>query len=390
MNAFQRLLELPDDRKRDLGVVHTPREINQQPQVWREAVAGLRSRETEIRRFLEAAGITGRNESIVVLSGAGTSEFIGTALQPPLRRCLGREVWSIPTTDLVTHADALLVGGHRYVLISFARSGDSPESVATYDAVRRLHPGIHQIVITCNPTGALARRAADDPRALCIHLPPQTNDRSLAMTSSFSTMAVTGMALCYMDRLLELEEEVARAADGAERILGEHADVLAHHARGGFTRACYLGSGALYGTVRECRLKMQEMTEGRVASQYDSFLGVRHGPQVFIDDQCLVFAAVSSSPRVRRYEVDLLRELADNGQGLATLVVCGEAPAELHPLVTDVLDVGPVGHEFRILTDVVAGQVLATFTSLHLGHRPDNPGPKGTISRVVRSFTIHE
>jgi len=395
MNAFERLLALPDEEKKARGVEFTPAEIAQQPSTWAKTADLLRERRDAIVRFMTDAGLRGpEEESILLLTGAGTSEFIGNAVVNALRVGLRREVLSIPTTHFVTHAADTLVPGHRYVLLSFARSGNSPESVATYELVRQICPEIRQLVITCNRDGALARVARDDERAFCLELPPETNDKSLVMTSSFSTMAFAAVGLCFMERLDELARLAARLGDGANRIIRDCGDTLHDFAQLPFTRACFLGSNTLFGTMQECHLKMQEMTEGRVASRFDSFLGLRHGPQVFVNHECVVIAALSSEPFVRRYEMDLLRELKAKEQGRGVLVLCDKATPEVREITDCVVELypdgDPVADQYRVMTDVTAGQILGAFASMRVGLKPDNPSTSGTINRVVQGVVIYK
>ena len=394
MNAFEELLSLPLEEKRVRGVEHTPTEIAQQPAAWAKTAAVLRRDAKTIRAFMEQAGLAGAQESTLILTGAGTSEFIGNSIVYALRRGLRREVISIPTTHLVTHLPSTLVPGHAYTVVSFARSGNSPESLATFELVRQYAPQAKQIAITCNRDGMLAKAARADRDALCIELPEETNDRSLAMTSSFSSMALTGIGLAMLDGPDELASLAASLGDAAERVIKGYGDALAGFGALPFVRACYLGSNTLAGTMQECHLKMQEMTDGRVACRFDSFLGLRHGPQVFVKPDCMVVAALSTEPFARRYEMDMLRELKAKKQGCGTLIICDRATDEVKSLCTATVELFPGGtpldDEYRVMIDVVVGQILAVFKSLNLGLKPDSPSPGGTISRVVQGVTIYE
>jgi len=394
MNAFEALLNLSDAEKAAKGVEYTPAEIAQQPQTWARAVDVLRARRSDIAQFMADAGLSGNGDTTLMLTGAGTSEFVGNAIVHALRSRLKREVQSIPTTHLVTHAAPMFVPGRPYVLLSFARSGNSPESVATYNAVQRACPGIRQLVITCNPNGALARAARSDDRALCIEMPEETNDESLVMTSAFSTMAFAAIGLCFLDDLDALRTIAGQLGAAANRIIHTCGDLLSDFAGRDFVRACFLGSNALFGAMQECHLKMLEMTEGRVAARFDSFLGLRHGPQVFVNDACIVVAALSSDPRIRRYEMDMLRELKTKEQGCGTLVICDRATDEIRAVCTSAIELFPDGvpvhDDFRVMTDVVAGQILGVFTSMKVGLKPDNPSAGGTINRVVQGVVIYD
>ena len=394
MNAFLNLLNLSDEEKKKLGVVDTPREIRQQPDTWMKAVEMVLAQKEELSRFMEDAGMAGDRKSSLVLCGAGTSEFIGTSVCNLLRRGLGREAVSIPTTHMVTHGRDILIEGRDYTVVSFARSGNSPESVATYDLVKKYHPSARHLVITCNREGALAERAGEDDSSYCILLPEETDDRSLVMTSSFSTMVMVAASLPWLDAEESLRETCRRLGGGAERVFAEYGDMLADFGGQPFARACFLGSDTLFGTMQECQLKMQEMTDGQVAARFESFLGLRHGPQVFVDDTCAVVAGLSSDPLVRRYEMDMLEEIRQKGQGMGMLVICDRADEQLRNITENIVELFPDGRsvedQFRIMTDVTVGQILGTFRSMSLGLKPDCPSAAGVINRVVQGVTIYE
>jgi tagatose-6-phosphate ketose/aldose isomerase len=393
MNAFQKLLHAPEP-------LLTIREIARQPEVWRKTARAVLDRQEEISRFLSARGS-------LILTGAGSSEFVGRSIEGALRKDLEREVYTVPTTHLVTHCDSVFLPGVDYLLVSFARSGNSPESVATFRRTAERFPRVRQAAITCNRDGELARLAGGRPAAagagvlaagvaagaLCLLLPEETNDQSLAMTCSFSSMALAGLAFGLAGTPAALTALTEKAAAAAERVLSEYGDALESFAHRAFTRACFLGSDTRNGCMQEARLKMQEMTAGRVATMWDSFLGLRHGPQVFVNRECVVVASLSSRPEIQRYELDMLRELKTKKQGRGTLVICGKTDAEVRAAADQVIELYPSGEplpdEYRALTDVVACQILASFTSLRLGLSPDNPSPEGIINRVVEGITIY-
>ena len=392
MNGLERLSRLPPALRRKRGVEHIVQEICRQPQSWETIAGRIGPYAQEVQEMIRSWESKGGETSIVV-TGAGSSEFIGRSIASILRRRLNREVRCYPTTHFVTDPDAPFVYSRKYIVISFARSGNSPESVFTFKYLKSIPVPVKQIVITCDRNGELARLAADDPESLCIVLPEETNDKALAMTNSFSTMALAGIGLTFPSDSPEFMELAASLCRSGRRILSSESEKLLELAKLPFNRACYLGSNTLFGTMQECSLKMQEMTAGKVVSIHNSFLGIRHGPMVFINDQCLVVAAVSSRSHVRRYELDLLRHLKDNRQGCALLTICNHATDSILDLSTAVLELTPNGSElsdeFRVLTDVMVGQILATGKAMELGIKPDNPSPDGIISRVVQGVTIY-
>jgi tagatose-6-phosphate ketose/aldose isomerase len=392
MSSFTRLVAQSENEIG--GSFHTAREIAQQPAVWEKVLDLLESRAPEIRAFLRASGAAGPREATILLAGAGSSDYIGRAVAGSLRLRLHREVAAIPTTHLVTHPVTSLSPGRSYLIIHFARSGDSPESLAAYRFVKRARPDARHIVITCNAFGALHQEAREDAATLLITLPEETNDRSLAMTSSFTSMALCAVGLAWLDDVPGLRRHMEIVGSAAKRVMEESADALQEFSERGFSRACYLGSDTLEGAMNEGALKMMEMTAGRIFTASNSFLGIRHGPQVIINSQCAVIACLSSAPAVRRYETDLLRELRRKEQGGGILAISVSADAALNgladvviPLVTNA---AVIPDELRLFTDLVVCQLLAFMKSRSYGLMPDNPSPGGVINRVVQGVVIYD
>jgi hypothetical protein len=63
------------------------------------------------REFLSLAGVgaSAGSRPTVFLIGAGTSDYIGHSLTYLLRRCWHCEVIAVPSTDLLTHMDDLMI-----------------------------------------------------------------------------------------------------------------------------------------------------------------------------------------------------------------------------------------------------------------------------------------
>lgn len=400
MSTLSRLASGPESAAP--GAWHTAREIAQQPAVWPLVIDALERRAADVRPFLSRAGATGSAraaEASIVLTGAGSSDFVGRSVASSLAARLGRGVTAVPTTHLVTHPVSRLDHGRRLLVVHFARSGDSPESLAAWRVLHRARSDASHIVITCNESGALARAAAADPAALLLVLPEEINDRSLAMTSSFTGMTLSGIALGWIEELPALRRRMAPVCAAAQRIIETEADTLASFAGRAFDRVCCLGSDALEGVMNEGALKMLEMTAGEVIAISNSFLGLRHGPQVFVNERCLVVAGLSADPAVRRYEMDLLRGLRSKGLGAGVIAITSSDEPALKDCADLAvhLDAGGQGtgaaliaDDLRVLTDVLVCQILAFSASRARGFSPDNPSPAGVISRVVRGVRLYD
>ncbi len=393
MNSLQKLLNLSADEKARLGVEATPAEIAQQPDMWRDTARRVAAGAPAIRTLLARIGLPG-GPAEIIFSGAGTSDFVGKCVQGPVTAALGTRGLALPTTDIVTHPELALPAGRPALMVSFARSGNSPESVAAVDIALAERPEIRHLVITCNEEGQLAQRAASlGDRAVTLTLHPKTNDRGLAMTSSFTSMVVAGLGLAHLDNIDDYISLVDRAAAAGERMLESMPEVAERLAKKSPQRACFLGSGSAYGAAVESHLKLQEMTDGGLICFCDTFLGIRHGPRAAIHDDTLVVYFLASDPEVRRYELDLIRANREQGVGLAHLLVADHADG-LDDLADEVVAFDPEGAldlPDHMLAPVytIAGQLLGLFASLERGLKPDAPSAGGVIHRVVEGVIIY-
>jgi len=393
MNALETLLALGPAERARLGIEATPAEIAQQPEMWRDTARRVAESAPRLRELLAEVGLPGGSAE-VILSGAGTSDFVGRCLQGPLGAALHTRAIAIPTTDIVSHPLYAFPADRPALMVSFARSGNSPESVAAVDLALSERPQVRHLAITCNEDGALAGRIREQAgRAAALVLDPRTNDRGLAMTSSFTSMVVAGLGLAYLNRIEEYLSLVDRLAEAGERVLRDAPDIAQALARKRPSRACFLGSGPLYGAAVESHLKLQEMTDGAVICLCDTFLGIRHGPRAAIRDDTLVVSFVSSDPYVRRYEVDLIRANRQQRIGLAHLIVADRSEG-LRDLADELVAFDPEGalclpDEALPPAATMVGQLLGLFSSLERGLKPDAPSAGGVIHRVVQGVTIY-
>jgi tagatose-6-phosphate ketose/aldose isomerase len=199
--------------------------------------------------------------------------------------------------------------GKPSLLVSLARSRDSPESVGALALVRQLVPDGRHLVLTCNREGSLANVFRGDPKVQVITLDEATNDRSLVMTSSFTNMVIGARFLGFSKDLAAYTALVGALARSASTLLQNQMTALAKLARKPFRRALFLGSGARFAAAREASLKMPEMTVGRVTTMCETWLGLRHGPRSSVHGDTLVVCFLSSDPMVRAYEADVLKEM---------------------------------------------------------------------------------
>ena len=349
----------------------TAREIAQQPEVWPQIAELVARNRMQLDAFL--APLIQRAALRVVLTGAGTSAFIGACIAPALSRHLQRRVDAVATTDLVSGPQLHLQREVPTLLVSFARSGGSPESVAAIDLAEQALDEPYHLVITCNADGALAKRASKLGNACLLILPDATNDRGFAMTSSFSSMLLTA-ALAFGVLAPEIVPRLAGAAAGAMPQAHALAESLV---RRRFERVVFLGSNELRWLAAEAALKMLELTDGRTVAMSESVLGFRHGPKTIVNDRTLICVLLSNAAYTRAYDRDLVEELRRDGRAGAIITLGEYAGME----AASDLEIA--------LLDVVFAQILALRQSLEYGLAPDRPNAAGVVNRVVQGVSIY-
>jgi tagatose-6-phosphate ketose/aldose isomerase len=378
-------LQLDEAHLSRAGALWTAREIAQQPESLLRTQDLLRHQAAPIARFL--APLLEQQDLRIILTGAGSSAFIGESLVPLLLQRLGRRVEAIPTTDLLSGPAQYFQHNVPTLIVSFGRSGSSPESVAVVDLADRLLRRCHQLVFTCNEQGTLFQRCREKPNGLAILLPPETHDQSFAMTSSFTAMM---LAASLVFNVAQNGVGVANIARATRELLDRHNDTLRDLAAEGYSRVVYLGSNGFKALAREAALKLLELTDGRIVGAFDSPLGFRHGPKTIMTGDTLMFVFVSNDPYTRRYDLDLLRELRTEGRAGRVIAIT----ARVQDAVADgeylhVPHAAEAGDADLYYPYIVCGQLYAFHRSLSLGNKPDQPSNSGTVSRVVRGVTIH-
>ena len=379
------LLSKSADEQRRLGYFHTIREICQQPSTWLHTYELVYGQSAQLCSALK--GI-----SSLTLTGSGSSEYAGHCVRLPLQNELGVITQAIGGGDLLAHGSRALPPGRPGVMVSIARSGDSPESAGALALMLKTEPQIRHVVVTCNEAGSLARTYQNDPRVHVITLDEETNDQGLVMTSSFTNLVLAARFLGLLDQPERFQSTCEQLSRAASRFLDEHIGTLARVAKEPFRRAVFLGSGASFGAAREAALKLLEMTAGRVTTMAETYLGLRHGPMSYIHEDTLVVCFLSSDPTLRAYESDLLRELDQKELGLLKVIVGSNVPNDVSregDVVLECQGQEQIGDQNFPVIDVVAGQLLAFFRCLAEGLRPDSPSEDGVITRVVQTFALH-
>ena len=384
------MLDYSQEELQRLGADITTREIYQQPEVWQEAFEHYKAQAAAIAAFLKK--IEDKHDYIkVIFAGAGSSAYVGDTLTPYFRQIYDERKWNfnaIATTDIVANPLVHLKREVPTVLVSVARSGNSPESVATVDLAKQLVDDLYQITITCAAQGKLAQQAQGDEKNLLLLQPEASNDAGFAMTSSFSSMMLTALLVFDRAELAQKEAKVAALIQLSQDVLERVADVQ-QLVDLDFSRVIYLGAGPFFGLAHEAQLKILELTAGQIATMYESPVGFRHGPKSLINQDTVVLVFGSTDGYAKAYDLDLVREVAGDGI-VRRLVLLTDREEQLEGVEQVVLSTQePLGDSYRIFPYIVYAQLFALLSSLKVKNRPDTPSPTGTVNRVVQGVIIH-
>ena len=374
-----------DAEQERLGYFHTLREICQQPWTWRRTCERMIGTNDSLRQDL--AGI--RNLS---LTGSGSSEYAAECVRLPLQNELGICTESISGGALLMHGGKALPPERPGLLVSLARSGDSPESSGVVQLLLDTEPELRHLVVTCNEQGRLAQAWRDDNRVHVITLPRETHDKSLVMTSSFTNLLLAARFVGMLDRPDEYRKLCGGVSQITQELIRSNFDRMANIAAREFRRAVFLGSGSRFAASREAALKMLELTSGRVTTISETYLGFRHGPMSYVQDDTIIVCHLACDPTIRAYELDLLHELDRKKLGLFKVIVGEKIPTSVVRDDDETIEcpgLSDLGDEECSTVYVVAAQLLAFFRCLEEGLLPDSPSESGIINRVVEKFPLH-
>ncbi len=377
-----------------MGAEITTREIKQQPELWQEAFTYYKENIERINVFLTEVKKAAEGKVRIVFTGAGTSQYVGDTIKPYLSKVGDSRHFifeSIGTTDIVASPAEYLYPDDWTILVSFARSGNSPESVAAVDVANKYVKNLRHITITCAPEGQLAKAASGDEHNLLLMMPARANDQGFAMTGSFSCMALTALLLFDEKNDLATKETYVKtmATLGNEAIARE--DEVQKIVDLDFDRIVYLGSGSLAGLTREASLKVLELTAGKMATVFDSSMGFRHGPKSFINEKTIMFVFVNNDDYTRQYDVDILEEVYADKIAPSVLGISQKNSENNFSGANFVFNSSeeklPDG--YAALPFLMVAQTVSLLSSIKVGNTPDTPSPTGTVNRVVKGVTIH-
>ena len=387
MNIFN----ITEEEMNQTSSTNTLNEIYQQPKTWKKTLSQIKESKDSIKAFIDE--VIKCDDFDVILTGAGTSEFIGNSLYPYLNKELNYKVKSYGTTDIVASPENYLSKDKPTLLISFGRSGNSPESIGAVQAASAVCKKLYNLFITCNKNGALSKMADELDNCYAINLTDETHDQSFAMTSSFSNMYLAAYLCFNLDKLSEKTTVINDICSSVEKFLNSGYYVAKRIVdEYNFERIVYLGSNTLKGISQESSLKMLELTAGKTVAVFDTPLGFRHGPKSIINESTLTVVYVSDDKHTYKYELDLIKEISNQRKNNELVIVSNNPSDELAFLADYII---PYNIKSNInnaelgLAYITFAQTLSVLKSLSIGLTPDNPCPSGEVNRVVKGVTLY-
>ena len=373
---------------------NTAKEILQQPKLWKETLEIFRNSEKSLKEYFKKIGFG--KEFDIVFTGAGTSEYVGNILEPLLNKNETGEFKSIATTDILNNPLNYFKKEKKTLIVSFARSGDSPESAGVIDIADKLIDEVYHLFITCNKEGALAKRAEGNEKIFLLLMPEESNDKGFAMTSSFSCMLLSGI-LAFSKNSEEVIEEMLKIIDIAEKELKNKYIEIKEIAEQEHKRIVVLGSGILKGLAQELSLKVMELSAGKIVSVSNTTLGFRHGPKAIVNNETIVFELINQDEYAVKYDEGLLEEMSEDKSAdklIAYNISSNDLIEESTYKVIKLDETDRQKIKNRELASLfiylIYGQIYAFFKSQYLGNTTDNPFPSGEVNRVVKKFKVHK
>lgn len=326
----------------------------EQPQVWARSLERARAFALEHRELLQAA-----DELVCV--GCGSAYHIALCQTAAWRAITGRPATPATGSELTTFPELYLRAGVEQLMVCPSRSGETSETVRALEMGKE--HGLPSLAMTAYENSSL-----DKASSFTLRL-PECREQSTITTKSVTSMIIAGAVFARTAAELEPVGELARLPDVCERVLARYADMAAEVGTAGHVRKlAYLGSGPLFGTAHEARLKVQEAA----LRQAEAFpvLDFRHGPMAQVDRETLIVALISQAGA--RAETKVLAEM--KALGATTMAIAEEATDALAAAADYLVELRSGLDDYhRQALYLPIPHLIAYHKSLASGENPDSP-----------------
>jgi glucosamine--fructose-6-phosphate aminotransferase (isomerizing) len=298
----------------------------------------------------------------VLFTGCGSTHYLSLSAAALFQALTHIPSRAYPASELVLFPERIYTLESHPFLVTVSRSGKTTE---TLDAVRvfKQRTGGEVLAITCDDASALAQ-AADLNLAT-----NAAQEKSVAQTRSFSSMAVLAEALAAHVAGIDAAAQLAPLPSRCERLLTDYAELAQTLGQDReIQRFFFLGTGYLHGIANEAMLKMKEMS--LAYSEAFHTLEFRHGPMSMVDEHALIVGLLSEASQA--HEVAVLEQMHARGARILAISENGSGLPASERVHEVVLRSGVPAWARTILYLPVL-QLMAYHRALTNGQNPDRP-----------------
>lgn len=331
-------------------------EILFQPEAWTKTLRSVLSQKHVILAFLEK-----HQEAEIILTGCGTSYYLPLTAAPLYTKLTGKPARGVPASEIMLYPDTIFASGKKYLLVSFSRSGITPETLAATKYLRDSQKG-EALLITCTADSVLAGQS--DLVVYC----PEAAEETKYMTKSFSSMLIAFQLItAFQSRNQQFEAELLQLPKIGAALISRYQSKLEQMAKEqDFNLYIYLGHGPLYGIAEEAMLKIKEMA--CIPAEAYHGMEFMHGPKYAVDYHTLIMYLLSD--RVQDQEIQLLKRIKDWGGKVR--IICEERSPGVSAIDCDAFDLqSGLSEDARPGLVILLNQLYGYYRALALGQDLD-------------------
>lgn len=390
-----RLLGLTEKDLVEKKGYHTSKEMVNQKHLWLDGIDIIGECKEEISKFVEE--IKSVDKLKIYLVGAGSSAKAASIVENYISRVIGKNVYAIASTDLITQPENYIEEGSTVLLVSFGSSGNTTEGLETVEIFRKKCIRLYQILIICSEEGEIVTKYRHQPDVLYVPIPKGTKELSFAATGEFTLLIQYALMIFDINRFAYYKEMFNQVSKDTAVFFDE--DIYKVHALANkkYEVIEALGSNALIALASEMCLKIGELSNGSQSAQFSTILEFRHGPKLFMNSKSLLTFFFSRNEHTKKYEIDMLKECFSNKRNSTIAAISMDYNPEIEDNCDYYFWFNRTG--FKYLDDshqafqfALFLQSFAILKAIDLSVSPDKPfsDDDGFVNKVAQGVVIYK
>jgi fructoselysine-6-P-deglycase FrlB-like protein len=333
-------------------------EIRNQYAALGNTIRAFAGRTEDLKQFFTEATPAG-----IIVTGCGSSYSISKSVASSANLFFGIPAFSVPSGDLMLHADSykhLLKGA---LLVVISRSGSTDEIIYAVNRVKAIDPGVRVLSIICT---ADSRLAAVSDFAVEI---PWAFDESVCQTRSVTNLyGASLLVLAAANGDGRIGEELEVLSGCGDAYLDAVEPALQAVVREGWKNVYVLADAEANGIAEEASLAFTEIAFTSAICKH--VLDIRHGPIVLIDENSLVLVLLNDEGF--DHQEALTASLV--ARGAKVIVYSAEKlPKEIPGVSAQIVFGHALSPAIAVLPLLSAAQLLAYHSAVSNGLDPDHP-----------------